>query len=67
MATVVLTAAAADKLRKMQQEDGYKYLRISVKGPLPDSGDFERKLHLDNQYDPKEDDLSESRNHYRRR
>src|SRR5262249_8396444 len=52
---VVLTARAAAHILKLLPQHQAKYLRVSV------SPDFEYKLDLDRQMDPKDDYLGESR------
>jgi iron-sulfur cluster assembly protein len=56
---ITLTAAAAKKVREIQQESGGKYLRVAVRGPLAD-GSFKRSLDLVNEPDPAADYLGES-------
>src|SRR4051794_2055875 len=55
---VVLTPAAATKVRALQRELKVKYLRISA-SKLGPKGDYNLKLDLDDAYDPNADLLTE--------
>lgn len=57
---VALTPAAGEKIRTLLKDKQAKYLRVSVEELHPDTGEFKRKLDLDDAFDPKEDYLSES-------